>query len=1567
MSKFVNIVVGGAMIAAGIALDVFTAGTLGNFLITAGAGILLSGLGSLLSGGAQTGLATATRNPIAPWNVVYGRARVGGTIVYIEETGDNNKYLHMVFVLACHACQSVDALLFNNQRVPMSTGGTLVREVGIQMIQRTGDTVLVALDSALTMQTGDRVSISGVTGDSSLNGTYPVTVLNSATFQYQCSGSNGQYINQGSAFNSSATREGAITYGDSYSKDQQTASIATITRANGVVSVEISSSIEIQTGDTVQVKDVSDATFNGQYEITLTGTQSFTYICGGADTSLSGTGSVETMFPDYGSNVHMEVLLGDHSSTFSGLLSESASRWTADHKLLGKTAVYLRLQYDDKVFANGIPAVAFLLHGKCDILDPRTSPASRGYTENSALIIADYLSDTSWGFRAEYGTEIPYSGLIAAANICDESVPLAAGGHEPRYTCNGTFPLSVRRGEVLQNLLTSCGGRLTYAGGEFIIHPAAWSGLTVEVDSSTAPFAGPFQWKAALSSRELYNGVKGVYVSPSNNWQAGDFPAYCQDSRHGYDQDVYLIEDGERRWLDIQLPFTISSATAQRLAKIELMRRRRQGAGTFAFSLAMYDRSALDLLEFTFPYLGWAGKLLEVTAARLTLTEQKEGEGNGVLLGTELDVQETDPSVYEWTSDEELTPQGYQQAALPGGRPEPPQNVQVLSDETTATLGGDGINRSRILVTWDAITDAYVLSGGQIEARYQEAYSPVRLEWVGLQSMVPQVTSFYIDGVEDGTAYYVEVRCINAGGYPSEWVKVGPVVAAGLASTIGAPPASATIPAEWDFGSGLESNPQVAGIMTEQGPKLAVRLAVTAPIEGEYGGFRLAWDLGLGWEQIRDVVHEGGADGQTDVAVFHVDRPLTGSFTARLIIAEHIPTYYNDFIERADPKNWLSFQVTAPGTPSSTGVTGADVIIDPRGLFKYQDADAWANDVTWTSPSNDPNTWRTGITLQTVNASTGLPCDPFPTELLNHREGGPGITWTAKNEVLAATDPSIAWRFRARSWGFDPAQQDVEDGVLQAIAWDGEDHLDVIAPQRDGITISKAFGQWVASGSGRRLQIVIEWSGDAESVHTYLEPVTAGDALVLGDGALGDGELAPTWGPLDTGVFAESPLIIDAPAIPNTYPQDVRAYLVVREPLARVDAAYPSPHVEFTIPSPYQKGAAGKEYANCVESVAIKTGLVGGGPVVMLRVTPTFLRTEIRPATGVQIWAEWDGMERFCAGVVTSSGQSFDMQVPGRPVMAKFWFVSFVDPYSTPANPKDDLVNTIVPGLTPFVLQIIGLTGDGAIDARLILSQTIAAHLGVYSGVFGVLPGAITKELVAARAIDTIHIVDEAVGQNQIAPFAVTAAKIGYAAIGNAHIDRLTSNKLAVVDADIVNLAAAKITAGELASDVIYTGTILANQVLAGTIEAVIKMTSPEIEIDNDTHSIIINGKDLESEYFAFQIINKADGFRIDLGGGFVYTEASYNGHDSYGTFNATGIDIVGSIGGTAYRFTVSGGQLAFTGPGSCNSHTFIASDGKLTSSDGATYNLTVVTGVDFGNQTISTSVVKVRAGIVTN
>jgi hypothetical protein len=96
MSKgIVETIIGGLELAAAAVLTIVTWGgatslviAIAGFLISSGSGLLFSGIGTMVSNANSGGVTAATRNPVSPWKIVYGRARVGGQIVF---HGENSK------------------------------------------------------------------------------------------------------------------------------------------------------------------------------------------------------------------------------------------------------------------------------------------------------------------------------------------------------------------------------------------------------------------------------------------------------------------------------------------------------------------------------------------------------------------------------------------------------------------------------------------------------------------------------------------------------------------------------------------------------------------------------------------------------------------------------------------------------------------------------------------------------------------------------------------------------------------------------------------------------------------------------------------------------------------------------------------------------------------------------------------------------------------------------------------------------------------------------------------------------------------------------------------------------------------------------------------------------------------------------------------------------------------------------------------------------------------------------------------------------------------------------------
>lgn len=352
---------------------------------------------------------------------------------------------------------------------------------------------------------------------------------------------------------------------------------------------------------------------------------------------LDGSGNATGTFAGY---VRIKKSLGDESGQpFPDLVAESNGKWTDAHRQTGRTKIYVRLTPNADVFPTGIPNITAVVKGN-KVYDPRS--ATTAYSTTASLCIAHLMCSPVWG-ACTYAEEIDETQLIAAANIDDEDVTLAAGGTEDRYTVNGAFPVNSDTRTALQKLLSANAGRVYYVGGVFRVHPAAYASPTVTLDEDS--LRGVPKIEPRLSSADLCNRVKGVYVSEGNDWQPSDFPPVVNAT--------YLAEDnGEPSWRELDLPFTKSASTCQRIAKVELERVRQQISVVWPGKFSCYRLQPGDTVQLTFTMLGWSAKVFEVVGTDLVFEDDGAG---GVRLGCDLTLRETASTVFDWSSGEETT------------------------------------------------------------------------------------------------------------------------------------------------------------------------------------------------------------------------------------------------------------------------------------------------------------------------------------------------------------------------------------------------------------------------------------------------------------------------------------------------------------------------------------------------------------------------------------------------------------------------------------------------------------------------------------------------------------------------------------------------------------------------------------------------------------------------------------------------------------------------------------------------------------------------------------------------
>lgn len=199
------------------------------------------------------------------------------------------------------------------------------------------------------------------------------------------------------------------------------------------------------------------------------------------EVTLDGDGLVQFPGDRYRTNVHIYSRLGAATETayapvVSAFAGDPTPIWTNDHRgdgqaSLAMTASANRAKDQNKTFPYGLPqlsAEADLAY--CwDFRDPAQDPEDPEtweWTQNCAIICAWHLCFNEAGFGLDYQKAlIPVLDLWKEeADICDEEVPLAGGGTEPRYQCNGTDTTENSPKAGLNTILSACDGHLVARG-----------------------------------------------------------------------------------------------------------------------------------------------------------------------------------------------------------------------------------------------------------------------------------------------------------------------------------------------------------------------------------------------------------------------------------------------------------------------------------------------------------------------------------------------------------------------------------------------------------------------------------------------------------------------------------------------------------------------------------------------------------------------------------------------------------------------------------------------------------------------------------------------------------------------------------------------------------------------------------------------------------------------------------------------------------------------------------------------------------------------------------------------
>lgn len=430
--------------------------------------------------------------------------------------------------------------------------------------------------------------------------------------------------------------------------------------------------------------------------------------------------------------VRIKKHLGSTSQAADPDLVQEVSQWTTAHRLRGVCYVYVRLEWDQDAFPNGMPNVKALVKGN-KVYDPRTSTTA--YSDNWALCVRDYLT-TDYGLKA--ALDVNDASVIAAANICDESVSVPSGT-QYRYTCNGSFKLDQKPSEIMEGLVSAASGACVWTQGEYKVYAGAYTSPAMTITEDM--LRGPIKVRPRISRKSLFNAVKGTFADPEKDYQQTDFPPVTNST--------YETQDGgERIYRDITLDYTNDSYAAQRIAKIALERSRQGITVEMPCNYSAFKLAIWDTVQVTIHRLGWSNKVFRV----VDWTHPPDG-------GVDLVLQEEASAVYDWNSGNATTIDPAPDTNLPSAFTVQQPGAPEVREELYATVDGSGV-KVKAIVEWSSAKDAFV-------RRYQLEYKPnISQTWTAIQDI--DGNRYEILDINPGR-YDFRVKAINSLGVSSEY------------------------------------------------------------------------------------------------------------------------------------------------------------------------------------------------------------------------------------------------------------------------------------------------------------------------------------------------------------------------------------------------------------------------------------------------------------------------------------------------------------------------------------------------------------------------------------------------------------------------------------------------------------------------------------------------------------------------------------------------------------------------------------------------------------------------------
>ncbi|HEK1684118.1 TPA: DUF1983 domain-containing protein [Pseudomonas putida] len=380
-------------------------------------------------------------------------------------------------------------------------------------------------------------------------------------------------------------------------------------------------------------------------------------LCEGAVDALEEIYLGEEVINTYGADATYELVV--NPTQVNAFLKANCPDWKDEQIGRGLSFVRLSLRYNAEKFPSGIPDARFVVRGRNDLYDPRTGMA--GYSENTALHIL-------WFLRTRCGVpddEIVLETFASGANVCDESVANPDGTTSPRYRSSCVIGADEQRTNVLQKLEAACGGKVIRVGGRWMFQAGAYYGPW-DFEITEDMVIGTITGSTEPTNDAAINTIRGTFTDTTQSWTETDYPEVSVAE--------WVVADGGEAAETLTFSYVTNPYQAQRLANIELRRRRAGGVINVPLNLLGYNCRPGRAVRANLPSLNILGEFI-VT-----------GWSMGTSEGCTASLQVYDPAIFDDAVGKPYNPIGF--ISLPSnGLGSPTGLVWTVDDTAEVTQG----------------------------------------------------------------------------------------------------------------------------------------------------------------------------------------------------------------------------------------------------------------------------------------------------------------------------------------------------------------------------------------------------------------------------------------------------------------------------------------------------------------------------------------------------------------------------------------------------------------------------------------------------------------------------------------------------------------------------------------------------------------------------------------------------------------------------------------------------------------------------------------------------------------